>query len=386
MKRISPPIFYYHSVAPANYDGWMLDFLTLKLQNFEHQLRYLKQHGYRAIFLDEWLRIRQGNQKSEGNEVCLSFDDGYLDNWVYAFPIAKKYGLKFTLFVSPECIDPRPVVRLNLDNLWNRECEHAALDGLGYLTWAELKNMQESGVVDVQSHTMTHAKYVVSDHIQNFYYGGAEGLHRILNENPEKRHNYMIDPDFSKYLAWGTPLFQKKSSVVAQKHQINPVFTEECLALSKHYNLDNPGKRILYETAARELAEDHRQRGILIQSIESETERIKRLRYEIVESKSIIEAQLGKPVEFMCWPHGENSAETHQMALEAGYKATTAGNLTRETEKTDRIPRIGADFNTYWWFSLQKFHFKIGQHYRRQPFYMLGKVNDLRRQLSTNPA
>jgi hypothetical protein len=71
--------------------------------------------------------------------------------------------------------------------------------------------------------------------------------------------------------------------------------------------------------------------------------------------------------------------------LESGYKATTAGNLIQESEKVDRIPRIGADFNSFGWLSRQKFHFKIAQHYHKQPFFALAQVNALRKNLRMNP-
>ena len=109
MKNISPPVFYYHSVAPKLYDGWLLKFLTLKLANFEQQMAYLNDNNFQSIFMDEWLRMRIGHKTATGKEVCLTFDDGLLDNWVYAWPVAKKYGMKFTIFVSPECIEPRAI-------------------------------------------------------------------------------------------------------------------------------------------------------------------------------------------------------------------------------------------------------------------------------------
>ncbi|MCK6694724.1 MAG: polysaccharide deacetylase family protein [Thermoanaerobaculia bacterium] len=135
MNKLSPPVIYYHSVAPALFDRWVQKFLTLPLETFEDQLDYLRANHFRALFFDEWLLYRNGEARVSGKEVCIAFDDGLLDNWVYAYPLAKKYGMRFTLFISPECVDPRPVVRPTLEDVWNGRCRASELQALGYLSW-----------------------------------------------------------------------------------------------------------------------------------------------------------------------------------------------------------------------------------------------------------
>ena len=378
MRNISPPIFYYHSVAPKLFDDWMLKFLTLRLNNFEQQLAYLKDNDCRAIFLDEWLRIHKGQKTASGKEVCLTFDDGLLDNWVYAYPVAKKYGMKFTIFISPECIEPRSVVRPTLEDVWNGKCTEDELEALAYLSWDELKIMQESGVVDVQSHTMTHAKYTSSPLLKGFYYGGFKGFHPILNANPQLRPTYMRDTDFEKRLPWGTPLFEETSSVVVKKHFVNKEFIREAAALAQQHNLKDADERPEYEKAARQLADDFGRSGKLIEGIEKDDDFRTRVAYEIVDSKRIIEEKLGKPVQFLCWPHGDNNSAAHTLAKESGYLATTSGKMLSEQNQKDRMPRLAADFENGPWMNRQKFHFKVASHYRKQPYYTFLKLNELK--------
>ncbi|MBV6438724.1 MAG: hypothetical protein DYG98_24615 [Haliscomenobacteraceae bacterium CHB4] len=382
MKNISPPVFYYHSVAPRLYDGWLLKFLTLKLANFEQQMAYLKDHNFQSIFLDEWLRIRIGHKSATGKEVCLTFDDGLLDNWVYAWPVAKKYGMKFTIFVSPECIEPRQIVRPTLEDVWNGTCKPEELKGLGYLSWKELKLMQESGVVDVQSHTMTHAKYISSPTLRGFYYGGFKGYHPILNANPQLRAVYMNDPDFEKRLPLGAPLFEETSAVVVKKNYINPEFIEAATALAAKCNLKNEAERPEYEKKARQMADDYGRAGKLLDGIEKDEEYRTRLAYEIIDSKRIIEEKTGKPVQFLCWPHGDNNSAAHTLAKEAGYLATTSGKMLREQDKADRIPRLAADFENSPWVNRQKFHFKVAAHYRKQPYHAIARLNEIKNKVA----
>lgn len=382
MRNISPPVFYYHSVAPKLFDGWLLKFLTLKLANFEQQLAYLSENHFQSVFMDEWLRIRIGHKTSTGKEVCLTFDDGLLDNWVYAWPLAKKYGMKFTIFISPDCIEPRSVVRPTLEDVWNGRCKAEELEALGYLSWEEIKLMQESGVVDIQSHTMTHAKYISSPTLRGFYYGGFKGYHPILNANPQLRAVYTSDPDFEKRLPLGTPLFEETSSVVVKKHFINQEMVREVTTLAAKYDLKGEAGRPEFEQAAMQVYDDYARTGKLLEGMEKEEEYRSRLKYEIVDSKQIIEAKLGKPVQFLCWPHGDNNSAAHALAKESGYLATTSGKMLREQNEADRIPRLAADFENKPWVNRQKFHFKVGAHYRKQPYYAISRLNELKNKVS----
>jgi hypothetical protein len=341
-------------------------------------MAWLAAKNYESIFLDEWFAIRTGKKTGTGKQVCLSFDDGLLDNWVYAFPIARKYGMRFTLFISPECVDKQEVVRLTLEDVWRGNCQLSDLQALGYLSWDELKIMQESGIVDVQSHTMTHAKYISSTALKGFYYGGFEGMHTILNAHPDIRSRYMHDLNFENYLPWGTPLFEEGSSVIVKKHFIRTAFLEEVQTLAAGHHLEVTEQRSAFEQKARKTHESYLQSGQLLDALETDTEYHARIGYEIADSKSIIGDRLKKPVQFLCWPHGDNTAEVHELAKETGYLATTSGKMSDVSNHPDRIPRTGADFNNSLPISRLRFRYQVGKHYRKQPWQLMGLANDLR--------
>ncbi len=381
MKGISPPVLYYHSVAPNFFNGWPFKFLTHKLQDFEDQLVYLKKHHIQTVFLDRWLAIRRGEAQLQNKEVCLSFDDGFLDNWVYGFPLIKKYQMRFTLFVAPECIEPGEAVRPTLENVWKGDCQTDDLEARGFLTWAEIKLMQESGLVDIQSHTMSHDKYIAGSAIKSFYYGGPNGVYPIWNTYPGIKVNYMRDEQFTSRLPWGTPLFEEASAVIVRKHQINPSFLREARTITGQYDLTNIDVRPDCEAQIEKLHQNYVQKELLIKHVESEQDYQKRLRYEVIESKRIIEGRLQKPVQFLCWPHGDNTPEAHRMAKENGYLATTSGKLTDQANQLDRIPRFGAVWRHPRWLNQQKIHYKLASHYHQQPFYAIWLANELKNQM-----
>ncbi len=384
MTKISPPVVYYHSIAPSVFSNWDFYFLTIRLSTFERQLAFLKDQGYESIFLDRWLDIRLGKRRGTGRELCLTVDDGYLDNWVYAFPVARKYGVRLTLFIAPECVDPRDIVRPNLEDVWNGTCQPAELKALGFASWPELKLMQDSGWVDIQSHTMSHDKYISSPRLAGFYYGGPEGVYPIWNARPEIKPFYMADPEFGRYLPLGTPLFEEGSAVVTRKHFPNPAFVERASELAAGFDLSDRRQRAPYQQKVMALYEDFAQAGAIISRLETMEDYRRRLDYEIAGSKKILEEKTGKPVNFLCWPHGDNTPETHALALDNGYLATSSGKMEDTAGHPDRIPRFGAPGGQKRWINMKKFHYKIASHYRQQPFYALKRANDLRHWLFNN--
>ena len=82
----------------------------------------------------------------------------------------KKHKLKATIWVNPDFVDDEDhEIRPTLEDYWNGRL---SLDELniydGFLNWEEMRLMEKSGYVEIQSHTMTHNKYPISDKIIDF--------------------------------------------------------------------------------------------------------------------------------------------------------------------------------------------------------------------------
>jgi peptidoglycan/xylan/chitin deacetylase (PgdA/CDA1 family)/CelD/BcsL family acetyltransferase involved in cellulose biosynthesis len=92
-------IFYYHRV---NNDGDPF-FPAISTDLFEAHVRYLARH-YRVVGMSE-LQSHLASGDSLDTVVAVTFDDGYRDNYEYAFPILQRYGLPATIFLSTGSID-----------------------------------------------------------------------------------------------------------------------------------------------------------------------------------------------------------------------------------------------------------------------------------------
>lgn len=124
------PIAMYHSVKPEVPAG---NRLTVSVAAFERQMAFLKRHRYKVVPLDTVAAYVSGTARIRGRVLAITFDDGYEDNYTYAFPILKKYGIPATVFVVVQDIG-KP----------------------GRLSWDQILEMQQSGLVSFGSHTLTH--------------------------------------------------------------------------------------------------------------------------------------------------------------------------------------------------------------------------------------
>ena len=78
------PVLMYHHVSPETGP------ITTTPKNFESQMKGLVDEGYTTLTCDQFADFLAG-KPTPPKSVLLTFDDGYLDNWVYAHPILKKY-------------------------------------------------------------------------------------------------------------------------------------------------------------------------------------------------------------------------------------------------------------------------------------------------------
>jgi peptidoglycan/xylan/chitin deacetylase (PgdA/CDA1 family) len=125
------PVFMYHEVNRENIFPELGKYINKKylIDNycFEEQLNYMNCHHYKAVTISELFKIENIDRT-----VVVTFDDGYVGNYLYAFKTLKKFNFKATFFVTTDWI--------GLPNM---------------LSWEALKEMSEFGM-EIGSHTCSH--------------------------------------------------------------------------------------------------------------------------------------------------------------------------------------------------------------------------------------
>ncbi len=121
------PILCYHRFGSG--PGKMV----MSPLRFEAQLQWLAREGYKVLRLSELQAFLAAREAPPPRSVVITIDDGYESFHRHAFPLLRKYGMPATLFVYSDIIGRG--------------------DGI---SWSQLRELADSGLVDIQSHSKTH--------------------------------------------------------------------------------------------------------------------------------------------------------------------------------------------------------------------------------------
>jgi peptidoglycan/xylan/chitin deacetylase (PgdA/CDA1 family) len=333
-------VFMFHSAGLESSD-WVTNYLSIPVPHFEEWFRYLSKSNYKTCFLNEWY----DNESQDEDKLVITFDDGYLDNWVYLFPLLEKYQIRATVFVNPEFVDTGCGLRNNLFDVWDHKMKISELQPRGFLNWEEMKKMEASGLVDIQSHSMSHDWYFTSNNLIDIYSRDKYNKYYWVNWFLDKQTKpfYMVENQ-SGVIPAGYPIFTHGRSLGVRKYFPNNSLIE---LLTKNINLNDEFKKKSQLSDLNRLLLDERYMG----RMETDKEMVDRYKYELKESKEIIERNLNKKVDYLCWPGGGYNEISIELSKEIGYKASTIASFERNkyifnnSDKNKRIPRYSLGVN-----------------------------------------
>ncbi len=125
------PILCYHRFGPGKSK------MIVSESRFAEQMAWLARNDYRVIPLSDLEAFLAGRRALPERAVVITIDDGYKTVYQHAYPILKQYGFPATVFLYTDFV------------------------GAGdALTWAQMKEMTASGLVDIQAHSRTHSNLI----------------------------------------------------------------------------------------------------------------------------------------------------------------------------------------------------------------------------------
>jgi peptidoglycan/xylan/chitin deacetylase (PgdA/CDA1 family) len=125
-------ILCYHRFGPKP------SALTVTPQAFEAQMAWLARNGYHVVSLDRLAGFLEGREALPPKAVVVTIDDGYRSTYDIAWPVLRKYKFPATVFLYSDFVGVPDA-----------------------LTWAQMREMVASGLVDIQPHSKTHANLTI---------------------------------------------------------------------------------------------------------------------------------------------------------------------------------------------------------------------------------
>ncbi len=136
-SNVRVPVILYHNIMDPDHNGSYDPLLNISPGLFESHMQAIKNDGYTTIGFAEYYNWLQNGVPLPPKPIIITFDDGYYSNYQYAYPVLKKLNMKATIFIIADR-------------------RGRALSENPHFSWNQAREMLDSGVIDIQSHTYSH--------------------------------------------------------------------------------------------------------------------------------------------------------------------------------------------------------------------------------------
>jgi peptidoglycan/xylan/chitin deacetylase (PgdA/CDA1 family) len=128
-----PTLMYHHIQDEEAAKQKNQQTLTVSTDYFKKQMQYLKESGYKTLYMSDLSTFFDENRPISGKNILITFDDGYDDFAVNAAPTLKEYGFNATVFIPT-----------------------GLMDNPGYLSWETIRGLAGPGNILFANHTWSH--------------------------------------------------------------------------------------------------------------------------------------------------------------------------------------------------------------------------------------
>ncbi|MCK5505541.1 MAG: polysaccharide deacetylase family protein [Thermodesulfovibrionia bacterium] len=298
-KKPGVVIINYHRILPfeeaiSSYSRSMI----IEKDVFEKQMFFISKY-YQIISLSNAVDMLENRTPIASNSIVVTFDDGYLSNYLHAFPILKKYGVPATIFVSTNSINSNE-----------------------YLWWDELayciRNMDKEKVYrdEMESNPVKAVKMYLKASNHSINNKVIDGLISVMNS--------LCWTDVLSVIQW----FRSKLKEVPQKR--SPLM----LNWQQIQEMSSFGIAFGCHTSSHPFLDD------IPESVAYQ---------EIIDSKREIESKIGKQIDLFAFPSGKFNHKIISMLKECGFRAAVTTKIGRNGCDTDffQLNRKDAGYLTF---------------------------------------
>lgn len=150
-----PVLMYHHINEHAG------DTVTVTPEVFAGQIQFLAGAGYTTLTLSELLEFIRGEKPVADRSIVITFDDGWLDNYLFAYPVLLKYRFRSASFLITARTNAATVVSLPERVPCHAEAKqllHEGEAGRVVMDWKIVRQLQREGYAEFHSHTLTHRR------------------------------------------------------------------------------------------------------------------------------------------------------------------------------------------------------------------------------------
>jgi peptidoglycan/xylan/chitin deacetylase (PgdA/CDA1 family) len=282
--------------------------------------------------------------------VLLTFDDARGSLWTIGQPLLRKHGMRGVVFVVPARLASRAgALSPTWDDVERGQADAATVLGRergegAFLSWEEVRALSALGVLEFQSHSLSHAQVHSAPRLTGFLtpamrQGGYAAMDVPLIWTAE-------GDLFAADAPLGTPLLTSTSRLAETPRFFESLewrerVTDAVIAEGGEAFLARPEGRARVIAALGAGAPPGRWESVADQE--------KAMRRELADSREQIEAQTKQPVVHLCYPWHVSSPMAQRLAREAGYHTTFWGKvpgvpITTPGGDLSRIARVGEDY------------------------------------------
>lgn len=303
------PVFIYHHITQ---------------HEFEDCLKHLFRNGYTTLTADQYEQALSDRSSAPDRSVVITFDDGLSDVYEAAYPLLRKYDFQAIVFLIPAWIGTP-----------------------GIVTWEQVQEMHESGVIDFQSHSMHHPAIFCTDEIIDFYNPKMENLKRWnvpLIESDQER-------EITERPALGTPIYEYCSRFSdTKRYYPDKKLQEICVEHVSKNGAEKFFEGKKWKSELEELVRNFRIMESVEEEYETENKQITAILKELRYSKLTIEEKLkDKKVSHFAFPWNQTGTVTTKVLVKSGYKTAYMGLTAdalegKKIENPKLIKRVTGDF------------------------------------------
>lgn len=169
------PIIMYHSLLK---DSNLQNEYTILPTVFEDDLKYFADNGYTTVTVKDLIDYVYYDKKLPEKCVMLTFDDGYYNNYYYAYPLLKKYNSKAVI---------SPIVSMTEKYTQSGDVSIT----YGSMNVSDIKEMADSGYVEIQNHSYDLHKLTPRNGAEQKSGESLEDYTAFLTEDITKAQDYL---------------------------------------------------------------------------------------------------------------------------------------------------------------------------------------------------